>query len=105
MRKRGEGESRCKGDLMQRVLVVLFFIVVLLIPLIGCGHGPSTEDVSSAPDKQKAADPAQPGEAKEAPAAAEAPRYSGPITFADATAPAGIHFKHNSGAFGKKYLP
>ena len=27
------------------------------------------------------------------------------VTFADATATAGIRFKHNSGAFGKKYLP
>ena len=26
-------------------------------------------------------------------------------TFTDATAAAGIRFKHNSGAFGKKYLP
>ena len=29
----------------------------------------------------------------------------GPAMFADATAPAGIRFRHNSGAFGKKYLP
>src|SRR6185295_3389011 len=27
------------------------------------------------------------------------------IVFTDATAGAGIRFKHNSGAFGKKYLP
>jgi hypothetical protein len=27
------------------------------------------------------------------------------VTFRDITAPAGINFKHNSGAFGKKYLP
>jgi hypothetical protein len=32
-------------------------------------------------------------------------RPSGPITCADVTSEAGIHFKHNSGAFGKKYLP
>jgi hypothetical protein len=36
---------------------------------------------------------------------ATAPRPSGPITLTDITAQAGIHFKHNSGAFGKKYLP
>jgi enediyne biosynthesis protein E4 len=34
-----------------------------------------------------------------------AARPSGPIQFADVTAQAGIHFKHNSGAFGKKFLP
>ena len=33
------------------------------------------------------------------------PRPSGPIEYADVTSQAGIRFKHNSGAFGKKYLP
>ena len=33
------------------------------------------------------------------------PRPSGPIEFSDVTAQAGIRFKHNSGAAGKKYLP
>jgi hypothetical protein len=33
------------------------------------------------------------------------PRPSGPIEFVDVTAQAGIHFKHNTGGFGKKYLP
>ena len=33
------------------------------------------------------------------------PRPSGPIEFTDVTAQAGIRFRHNSGAFGKKYLP
>jgi hypothetical protein len=32
-------------------------------------------------------------------------RPGGPIEFTDVTVQAGIHFKHNSGAFGKKYLP
>src|SRR6185437_4333843 len=32
-------------------------------------------------------------------------RPLGPIRFTDITAQAGIHFIHNSGAFGKKYLP
>ena len=27
------------------------------------------------------------------------------LTFRDITAPAGIHFTHNNGAFGKKWLP
>jgi len=36
---------------------------------------------------------------------ASGPRPSGAILFTDVTAQAGIHFKHNSGAFGKKYLP
>jgi hypothetical protein len=32
-------------------------------------------------------------------------RPTGPIEFVDITTQAGIHFKHNTGAFGKKYLP
>jgi len=36
---------------------------------------------------------------------ADGVRPSGPIRFTDVTAQAGIHFLHNSGAFGKKYLP
>jgi len=39
------------------------------------------------------------------PASAGPARPSGPIQFTDITEQAGIHFKHNSGAFGKKYLP
>lgn len=38
-------------------------------------------------------------------AAPTAVRPSGPIRFTDVTDKAGIHFRHNSGAFGKKYLP
>jgi hypothetical protein len=42
----------------------------------------------------------------ESSATAAAPeRPSGPIEFTDITAQAGIRFKHDSGAFGKKYLP
>src|SRR5262245_48169572 len=36
---------------------------------------------------------------------AAAPRPSGPIEFTEVTAQAGIRFKHNTGAFGTKYLP
>ena len=36
---------------------------------------------------------------------ASRPRPSGPITFTNVAAQAGIHFVHNNGAFGKKYLP
>jgi hypothetical protein len=37
--------------------------------------------------------------------AAEASRPAGPIEFTDVAAQSGIRFKHNTGAFGKKYLP
>jgi hypothetical protein len=87
----------------------VLFVSVFLLSMVGCGQGTSTEDVSSAPDKQKAAATAESADQATtqpaAPAATDVPRYSGPIQFADATASAGINFKHNSGAFGKKYLP
>src|ERR1700674_5555331 len=50
----------------------------------------------------------QPGEAAATASPSPSPspvRPSGPIEFTDVTAQAGINFKHNSGAFGKKYLP
>jgi enediyne biosynthesis protein E4 len=56
-------------------------------------HDPSTESpraASSAPTPPLTSGMARP---------------SGPITFTDVTAQAGIRFKHDSGAFGKKYLP
>lgn len=37
--------------------------------------------------------------------AGQPPPSSAPITFTDVTAAAGIRFKHENGAFGKKYLP
>lgn len=40
-----------------------------------------------------------------APPQSASPLRPGPIQFTDVTAQAGIHFKHNTGAFGKKYLP
>ena len=38
-------------------------------------------------------------------AKADSSRAAGSIQFTDVTSQAGIHFKYNSGAFGKKYLP
>jgi enediyne biosynthesis protein E4 len=37
--------------------------------------------------------------------AQQTPTPPGPLTFTDVTGAAGISFKHNSGAFGKKFLP
>jgi len=97
--------------MMQRSLMAYTLIALLILPLAGCVQAPSADDVSSSPDKQKAAQAAaaapteQASIQPQAPAATEAPRYSGPLQFTDVTAQAGIHFKHNSGAFGKKYMP
>src|SRR5262245_57609970 len=75
----------------------LLFIICSLILISACKNAP-TEQV------------AQQGEAAttESPSPTPTPttpRPTGPIEFTDVTAQAGIRFKHNSGAFGKKYLP
>jgi enediyne biosynthesis protein E4 len=81
---------------MKFVLPALF-AAALLCP--GCKQKPS---------------PTQPHAGGNAPAAPGKPatsgvqereRPSGPIQFTDITSQAGIQFVHNSGAFGKKYLP
>jgi hypothetical protein len=89
---------------MRRILISCCLIVLLLSPLLGCVTAPSTEQSPTA-EKQKDAPTDQSAAQLQALPATEAPRYSGPIQFTDITAQAGINFKHNSGAFGKKYLP
>jgi hypothetical protein len=64
----------------------------------------------AAPKAEAAGSPASGSSESGPPAPALPPaegviRPSGPIMFTDVSAQAGIHFKHNSGAFGKKYLP
>jgi len=87
-----------------RTVLAIPLLIFLLTPLVGCVTTPSTEQSSTA-EKQKDSTAGQSAAEVQAPAATEAPRYSGPIQFTDVTAQAGINFKHNSGAFGKKYLP
>ncbi|HJZ66676.1 MAG TPA: CRTAC1 family protein [Blastocatellia bacterium] len=89
---------------MKRGIRSSLLFVLLLLPLLGCVTAPSTEQ-SSTSERQKDSSADQSATQAQAPQATEAPRYSGPIQFTDVTSLAGIHFKHNSGAFGKKYLP
>src|SRR5271155_5419343 len=79
---------------------------------MGCGGKSSQETKSSVTAVTIAAveQPTSPTTSQPSPdlapqAPSEAKRPSGPIEFLDVTSQAGIHFKHNSGAFGKKYLP
>jgi len=78
--------------------------------LAGCKRAPSTEQTSTPSTAvQPAVHPTEstPAAAQVAPATGGATpaRGDGPIEFTDITAQAGIRFKHNTGAFGKKYLP
>jgi hypothetical protein len=70
--------------------------------LAGCKKDATQESSTNATAPEQAATQ---GAGLQAPAPLEAPRPSGPIEFTDVSAQAGIRFKHNSGAFGKKYLP
>jgi hypothetical protein len=96
--------------------------VVAAIWFCGCSSKPDTERATPAPqpadtgsssakppvDTAKPEPPAASSAQIAAPPtspATEAARPSGPIQLTDVTAAAGIHFKHNNGAFGKKYLP
>jgi hypothetical protein len=78
----------------------------------GCQHkqtdlsepsSPTAQSPSPAPPSPSSVQP--PAVVAVLPANSGAARPSGPIEFVDVSAQAGIHFKHNSGAFGKKYLP
>jgi len=83
------------SNLMKLTSIFILFIVLLFA--VGCRKAaappvatPSSEAALASPSPSPTA---------------SVPRPSGPIEFTDVTNQAGIHFKHNSGAFGKKYLP
>lgn len=80
-------------------------LLILCSLLAGCKKDVTQESTVNATAPEQSAD-AQSNQQSVAQAeAGAAARPSGPIEFTDVTAQAGIHFKHNSGAFGKKYLP
>jgi enediyne biosynthesis protein E4 len=56
-------------------------------------------------EPQQSSKPALPSSTADMSTPLPATRPSGPIRFVDVTQAAGIHFRHNSGAYGKKYLP
>src|SRR6185437_5443234 len=94
---------------MPRIRVTCYVALIALLALAGCKQRAAEYQESSPPQKATGSPPAEPTPVpppQPAPAPSAAPaRPSGPIEFTDVTAQAGIHFKHNTGAFGKKYLP
>lgn len=86
---------------------LLLVALTALCLLTGCKQKPVTSEKPNQAAQPSASQPSPPISAT-APtdATSTAPtRPSGPIEFTDVTAQAGIHFKHNTGAYGKKYLP
>ena len=80
-------------------------LLLVAFGFIGCTKKSDSAALSSpaavvaAESKMTVAPPTQPQ------GSVEGPRPAGPIVFTDVTEQAGIHFKYNNGAFGKKYLP
>jgi hypothetical protein len=81
-------------------LSVALCLVLLPITFTGCKSNSATPERPASNASSTPSEPAPTAASTSAP-----PRPTGPITFTDVTAQAGIHFKHNSGAFGDKYLP
>ncbi len=81
-----------------RKIILTYCLLVCLVCLVSaCKETSSNAPTAAQPSEEVAA---------ASPSPSPSPvRPSGPIEFTDVTAQAGIHFKHNSGAFGKKYLP
>src|SRR5579863_5579936 len=102
-----EGDFPCLSPLRP---VACCLLLITVLALASCKQKQSSEPLS-APVAAPAAPAATPApsasdvQPSELDSTAKASRPSGPIEFTDVTAQAGIHFKHNSGAFGKKYLP
>ncbi|HEX8773950.1 MAG TPA: CRTAC1 family protein [Pyrinomonadaceae bacterium] len=84
---------------MSRRLTAYLLCLLLMPTLTGCVKNQTAANESNASQAETAQ------AAPQASPTAEAPRPSGPVEFTDVTAQAGIRFKHNSGASGKKYLP
>ena len=81
---------------MRRYQIISCSLLVLLLLISGCKQSATPVTAPTAEVSNQAPSPSP---------SPTAPRPSGPIEFTDVSAQAGIHFKHNSGAFGKKYLP
>ncbi len=83
----------------------IFGTVLLAISLlVACKE----KNASPPPERNASSQPSatpQPALPEPTATAPTPPRPSGPIQFTDVTEQAGIHFQHNSGAFGQKYLP
>ena len=77
-----------------RFSLILICLAVAL--LAGCKQPVAVAPPSATPEQAAAPSPSP---------SPTPPRPSGAIEYTDVTSDAGIRFKHNSGAFGKKYLP
>jgi enediyne biosynthesis protein E4 len=95
---------------MPRIWVTCCLVLVAFLVLAGCKQQASSPQETPSPQPAASSPTLAPVSVPVStplpPASSVAPaRPAGSIEFTDVTAQAGIHFKHNTGAFGKKYLP
>src|SRR5262249_52468120 len=92
----------------------MIFRFTLLIAILAalftsaCQNKPSNENAGTAPvAAATTATPTPEASASPSPSTTwpPLPAKFAEVTFTDVTSQAGIRFKHNNGAFGKKYLP
>lgn len=92
-----------------RIFATLSVLIFSLITLGGCSKSTTESGDTAQQTDQQQQEGGGANTAAEAqtptPAPIDMPRPSGNIEFTDVTAQAGVRFKHNNGAFGKKYLP
>lgn len=88
--------------MLRKCFVICFlFVTVCAVSCSRKAAGSGSSDASAAVSAGSKLLPSS----VQSPATTLAIRPSGPIVFTDITEQAGIHFKYNNGAFGKKYLP
>jgi hypothetical protein len=88
--------------------IALLIAVTAALFTSACQSKSSTENGGTAPDAAAtAATPTPAASVSPSPSATlpPLPAKFAEVTFTDVTAQAGIRFRHNNGAFGKKYLP
>lgn len=91
--------------MMPSVSRVVLLTTLVVVPFIV--KTPAAQTPTPAPASRSAQAPAKAAAAPKAsaPSAAAAGASASAIAFTNVATPAGIAFRHNSGAFGKKYLP
>ena len=89
---------------MHKKYAACFLLAALLLLPAGCKHTQKTETSPGSTSPSVAPNPG-PAAPTSATSQAGPARPTGPIHFTDITKQAGIHFVHNNGAFGEKYLP
>ncbi len=83
----------------------LLTCLISLVVCTGCSQKPSRSAIEAQPPERQSPVPAPSPAPAPVAAANSVGRPEGPVQFVDVTSQAGISFRHNSGAFGKKYLP